>query len=83
VKAPINAASIYTALRAKTRMTCVGDQSPPRAVGIRRSLSPAAIARRDVAPAACSSAIVGARSAVLASVGAATTSNSLSIPEAA
>ena len=29
-------------LRAKTRMTRVGDQSPPRAVGMRRSLSPAA-----------------------------------------
>ena len=40
-------------LRAKTRITCVGDQSPPRAVGIRRSLSPTAIARSDVAPAAC------------------------------
>jgi hypothetical protein len=60
-------------LRAKTRMTCVGDQSPPRAVGIRRSLSLAAIARKlerdlgermaesfDVAPAAFRSAIVGA-----------------------
>ena len=34
------------------RMTCVGDQSLPRAVGIRRWLSPAAIARSDVAPAA-------------------------------
>jgi hypothetical protein len=29
-------------LRTNTRITCVGDQSPPRAAGIRRSLSPAA-----------------------------------------
>jgi len=40
--------------RAITRMTCVADQVPvPRAVGMPRSLRPAAISRSDVAPAAC------------------------------
>jgi hypothetical protein len=68
VAAIINGATYADTLRGNTRMTWVGDQSPPRAVGIRRSLSPAAIARSDVAPAACSSAIVGARSAARASV---------------
>jgi hypothetical protein len=45
IVAPVGGASplIHGRLRAK-RMTCVGDQSLPRAVGIRRWLSPAAIA---------------------------------------
>jgi hypothetical protein len=47
--------------RSITRMTCVAVQAPPRAVGMPRSLRPAAIARSDVAPAACTSAIAGAR----------------------
>jgi hypothetical protein len=44
-------------VRASTRMTWVGDQDAPCAVGMPRSFSPSAMARNDVAPAACSSAI--------------------------
>jgi hypothetical protein len=47
-------------------MTCVGDQSPLQAAGIRRSLSPTAMARSEVVPAVCISAMIGARSAALA-----------------
>jgi hypothetical protein len=52
----------YPGSRASTRETCTGRHSPaPLAVGIPRSFSPAAMARRLVALLACSS--VGARSA--------------------
>jgi len=54
--------------RSKIRMTCTDDHSPPRAVGMHCSLSPSAMALRVVFPAACSSLMIGARSASLASM---------------
>ena len=43
--------------RSSTRATCVGDHVPPRAVSMPPSLSPAAMARGDVAPLGCSSSM--------------------------
>jgi hypothetical protein len=53
--------------RARTRITCAADQAPPLGVGTPRSFRPAATARSEVAPFACSSAMIGAISAALAS----------------
>jgi hypothetical protein len=46
-------------IRSSTRFTCTADHLPPRAVGMPCALSPAAMARSDVAPAACKAVIVG------------------------
>lgn len=56
----------YSRIRSKILPTCTAVHLPPHIVGMPRSLSPAAIARNDMAPPAWSSVITGARSAALA-----------------
>ena len=61
--APTLAPSKGTAAASSNRATCTDDHLPPRAVGMPRSLSAAAMARNDSKPAAWSSLMIGTRSA--------------------